>query len=135
MSRLGKNGRFGNQIFQYFFLKLVEIELGYEISAPTWFGNAIFNLDKTTPIKECANCFPIESFQNKKDFPELHLEKIKEIASLHNVHHIDISGYFQYHTRYLQKFRANFEDLFTINPDYLNRIEYSLEKIKKVLSP
>ena len=55
MSTLGENGRFGNQIFQYFFLKLVEIELGYEIRTNPWLGNLIFSLPNTENILESNN--------------------------------------------------------------------------------
>jgi hypothetical protein len=44
MSTLGTNGRFANQIFQYFFLKLVEKELNYEIRYPMWLGASVFNI-------------------------------------------------------------------------------------------
>jgi len=137
MSNLGVNGRFGNQIFQYFFLKLIEKELGYKTFSPPWFGNTIFNIAKNNVKEECSssNFFPFERIHSKNDSPELHLRKIKEITNFHKFNLIDISGYFQYHTKYFQKYREEFESIFTIDSKYVKNIEDCLKKIKKDSQP
>ncbi|MCQ6280443.1 alpha-1,2-fucosyltransferase [Bacillus sp. EB600] len=45
MSTLGKNGRFGNQILQYIFLKVYGKRYGIEIETPEWIGNDLFELN------------------------------------------------------------------------------------------
>jgi hypothetical protein len=135
MSNLGKNGRFGNQIFQHFFLKLAAMELGCEISTPQWIGNSIFNIPKTIPLEESTNFFPFERIATRNDSPDLHLEQIKKIISANNLNRIDISGYFQYHTKHLKKYQRKFKDLFDIDDSITRMTNEALKKIKKDSQP
>jgi hypothetical protein len=50
MSTLGSNGRFGNQLFQYAYIKLYALRHGLEPMLPHWLGNELFGLDD----KHCA---------------------------------------------------------------------------------
>ena len=36
-------GRFGNQLFKFFFLKIIQHEIDCEIRYPNWLGNLAFN--------------------------------------------------------------------------------------------
>ena len=135
MSNLGKNGRFGNQIFQHFFLKRIEIELGYEISTPQWFGNTIFNIAKTIPIEECTNFLPLEVKATNNESPDLHLEQIRKVISSNSVNRIDISGYFQYHTKYFQKYKEKFKSTFKIDDSITRRVNVALKKLKEDSQP
>ncbi len=135
MSNLGKNGRFGNQIFQHFFLKLIEMKLNHEISTPPWLGNVIFNIAETKPIEECPNFFPFERIVTRDNPPELHIELIKESTYSRGFNRIDISGYFQYHTKHLQKYREKFEDIFNIDDSITRRVSKALKKLKADSQP
>jgi hypothetical protein len=135
MSNLGKNGRFGNQIFQHFFLKLAAMELGCEISTPQWIGNSIFNIPKTIPLEESINFFPLERIATRYDSPDSHLEKIKKIIDANNFNRIDVSGYFQYHTKYLKKYQEKFKDIFDIDDSIIRKANESLKKLKEDSQP
>lgn len=135
MSNLGKNGRFGNQIFQHFFLKLIEMELQCEISTPQWIGNTIFNIAKTVPIEESTNFFLLERIATRNDSPDSHLEKIKKIIGANNFNRIDVSGYFQYHTKYLKKYQEKFRDIFDIDDSIIRKTNESLKKLKEDSQP
>jgi hypothetical protein len=45
MSTLGQNGRFGNQLLQYGFLRMYAAEHGLALEAPDWIGRDLFDLD------------------------------------------------------------------------------------------
>jgi hypothetical protein len=45
MSTLGTNGRFGNQLLQYGFLRLYAAEHGLAVETPDWIGRDLFDLD------------------------------------------------------------------------------------------
>ena len=45
MSTLGQNGRFGNQLLQYGFLRMYAAEHGLQAEAPDWIGRDLFDLD------------------------------------------------------------------------------------------
>lgn len=69
MTTLGKNGRFGNQFFQYTFLKVYEKIFDLQVETPKWIGNYLFNardplVNKSYPVvsdsmfnKWCNNNF------------------------------------------------------------------------------
>jgi len=135
MSNLGKNGRFGNQIFQHFFLKLAEMELGCEISTPPWIGNTIFNIIKTIPMEQSTNFLPLERVATRNDSPDLHLEQIKKIISTNNFNRIDVSGYFQYHTKYLKKYQEKFKAIFDIDDSITRKANEALRKLKEDSQP
>lgn len=49
MSRLGHYGRFGNQLFQYAFLKLYSLYTASALAVPAWEGEALFGLSDPRP--------------------------------------------------------------------------------------
>ena len=49
MSTLGRMGRFGNQIFQYGFLRLYGRIHGLQVEVPDWVGRWLFDLDDPYP--------------------------------------------------------------------------------------
>lgn len=55
-SRLGKYGRFGNQLFQYAFLRATAQRLGVKFYCPEWAGDSLFSLnDENERAKEAVN--------------------------------------------------------------------------------
>lgn len=44
MSSLGSNGRFGNQLFQYAFMKFYSLRHGLKMAVPDWSGRKLFGL-------------------------------------------------------------------------------------------
>jgi hypothetical protein len=127
MSTLGRNGRFGNQIFQYFFLRTVQDKLGYEIRNPIWLGDKLFNLESNKEL--ISSALPIDwgAVAQRTDTPELDLQRIDYLMSKHNTNSLDISGYFHYHTKNLRPYKNFFLSVFKINNSLISRIYERLD--------
>jgi hypothetical protein len=130
MSTLGENGRLGNQIFQYFFLKLVQAELGFEIRTNPWLGNMMFSLSSTQNILECKNFLQFGASFTESDSPQSHLDSIGEIVLPNHENLIDIVGFFQYHSKHLLKYQILFSQTFSINTCILEQVEKKLNTMK-----
>ena len=135
MSTLGTNGRFGNQIFQYFFLKLVEAKLGYDILTPPWLGNEFFNIPHTKKTLECLNYIQFKNIFSASDFPSLDLKRIEEFTKSVDLNAVDIVGYFQYHTQHLLEYQELFNQTFKIDPSLIERVEIALKPLKEEAQP
>lgn len=102
MSSLGSNGRFGNQLFQYAFLRLYAQQYGLCIEVPEWVGEFLFGLKDRTisamrpEVREEHNILGESAIVNRA-------------APFRNV---DFWGYFQYHTRYYRPWRSAFRSFF-----------------------
>ena len=100
MSTLGKNGRFGNQLFQYMFLKTYAIRFRCIVQTPVWIGQQLFG------VRDLPNLFPL---------PEV--KQVSETLALDPIPHtpivnVDFWGYFQYHTSYYAPFKDYIRSLF-----------------------
>ena len=111
------------------------MELDCEISTTQWIGNTIFNIAKTIPIEESTNFLRLERIATRNDSPDLHLEQIKKIIRTNNFNRIDISGYFQYHTKYLKKYQGKFEGTFSIDDSITRMANEALKKLKEDSQP
>lgn len=130
MSTLGRNGRFANQIFQYFFLKLVKDELGHEIRYPPWLGNQFFGIPQSLELVETEVKFGFERLTGRNDAPADDFLRLNKIISTCGANAIDITGYFQYHTRFLFKYKELFLKTFSINPTLIQQVKNAIQKIK-----
>jgi len=95
MTTLGQNGRFGNQIFQYGFLRLYADLHGLELELPDWLGRDLFGCDEPYPTVT---------------LPETHEKAVNLIDSLPpsstgRVADIDLWGFCQYPTARLAPWR------------------------------
>ena len=52
ISCLGRLGRFGNQLFQYSFIRIVADANGYRVLCPPWLGARVFGLSDGEPFAE-----------------------------------------------------------------------------------
>lgn len=102
MSTLGANGRFGNQLLQYGFLRMYGAVHGLTVEAPDWVGRDLFDLDDPLP----ASVMPVVSEETHDlcaslngDIPDVHADR-------------DLWGYCCYPTRRIAKHRALFRTLF-----------------------
>ena len=129
MSTLGRNGRFGNQIFQYFFLRLIEHELSFEIRFPQWLGNQLFCIPSSEEL--VGTTYPIDwgIAAQKTDTPELDLSRIKKLMDLNNTNSLDISGHFHHHTKHLKKYKKLFEETFTLDGHLVKQVQKRLHEI------
>ena len=67
MRKLGKKGRFANQLFQYAYLRQ---ESGGDYQCPRWMGQLVYNLDDKPPTRgtpELSYKFPLHSSYYNKD--------------------------------------------------------------------
>jgi hypothetical protein len=86
MTRLGRQGQFGNQLFQYAFMKLYALRHGVTATLPDWRGRGLFELDDP---KIARIALPGLSFPG-------HVNVESELWKDHEPPvGIDISGYFQ----------------------------------------
>lgn len=102
MSTLGQNGRFGNQLLQYGFLKMYAQEHGLALEAPDWIGRDLFDLDD--PMRGAP-------------LPAVRETEHDLVASLNRVvpevwRDADILGYCCHPTAGLRRYRALFRGLF-----------------------
>lgn len=126
MSTLGRNGRFGNQIFQYFFLRLVHYKLAYEVRNSRWIGEKLFGLEGS---KELLNStFPVDwqPVAQRNDTPETDLQRIEFLMNRNNTNCLDISGYFHYQTKNLIPYKELFLSIFRANEILVGRIRERL---------
>ena len=98
MSTLGKNGGFGNQIFQYAFLKIYAQENRLSVETPKWLGQELFGHKD----REINQDLPVVFENNNEIFPGN-----GEIWK-----NVDIQGYFLYHTSYYRTHKEYFCSLF-----------------------
>ena len=78
MRKLGKKGRFANQLFQYAYLRQ---ESGGDYQCPKWIGQLLFNLNDPSPTKgtpELSYKFPKDStYYNENLFKSLFKPKMQ----------------------------------------------------------
>ena len=101
MTSLGYNGRFGNQIFQYAYLRLYAASRDAKVETPDWMGRDIFGLDDPLPSKQLPHLF-----ENQFDFSSRPTHPSDHPAN------VDLWGYFQFPTSEYLPFRQAFCDLF-----------------------
>ena len=135
MSSLGKLGRFGNQMFQYAFLRICADNNGARVECPPWIGQTLFG-HKDRPI---SNRLPpaIERWDVDKNLFDIIPEFIPYIETLadakssrissdilnYDLVNVDLWGFFQLHTRLLRPYKQYFCSLFQPVDD----LKYPLE--------
>jgi hypothetical protein len=129
ISSLGNSsmGRFGNQLFQYLFLKIIQAEISCEIRHPPWLGNIIFNTPATelvTPVNIIINLEDIKETDNRL---QEQINILKKISKTH--HHVEINGFFQNHSMEFEKYKNIISCYFKINKSLDSQIEQSLANL------
>lgn len=125
-------GRFGNQIFSFFFLKMVEMELKCQIRYPYWIGIDLFNLQRSEEPELNAYTINYEMKLSREYGPSQefnHLQEIFASGQLESKNIITLEGAFQYHSSYFNTYRNLFKSTFGINELILNQISEALIKI------
>lgn len=123
MSTLGTNGRFGNQLFQYAYIKIYAKVNDLQVEVPDWIGRYIFGHDdakiskQLTLVKERAG-------ETKKP------SKYFEINTLQPLQNVDIWGYYQYHTKYYSPYKEYFRVLFKPVPDMEKPLKHIINQLR-----
>lgn len=121
MSSLGKNGRFGNQIFQYAFLKVYARRHHVKVEVPHWIGNYLFGHHDSPILKKLPVVKQI-SWQLHRD----HIPNAKTPFK-----NVDLSGYFQYHTKYYAPDKEYFRSLFKLVEPIQSKMDRAVQLLRK----
>ncbi len=143
MSSLGDLGRFGNQLLQYAFLKVCAKKSNARMECSSWIGQTLFGL-KDAPISRRLPLAVEESYfgPNLFDYiPEFipYLEKLsnqssfripgEEIIESAKVN-VDLWGFFQVHTQYLQPYKQEIRSWFEPVSDLKSALLDGLEVLR-----
>ncbi|MBD2730888.1 alpha-1,2-fucosyltransferase [Nostoc sp. FACHB-892] len=124
MSCLGQLGRFGNQLFQYAFLRICAEKSGSRVECPSWIGQTLFGhqdapiSQRLPPAIECLDVgeslFDIipEFIPYLENIADAKSYRVGSEALEHGITNVDIWGFFQFHTRLLAPYKEYFRSLF-----------------------
>jgi hypothetical protein len=142
MSSLGQLGRFGNQLFQYAFLRICAKNSGALVECPPWIGQTLFG-HNDPPISRRLEP-AIEIKDNEKILfdiiPEFipYLEKIAGAKSCRissdmlktGISGVDLWGFFQVSTHLLLPYQSYVRELFQPVDDLRFTLEQGLENLR-----
>jgi hypothetical protein len=125
MSSIGKLGRFGNQLFQYAFLRICAEKSGARVECPVWVGQTLFGHQDSPISKRLPPAIELKRDEEQGLFdvvPALipYIEKLADAKSLRigsdaldtGLANVDLWGFFQFHTRYFKPHQQYFRSLF-----------------------
>lgn len=120
MSTLGENGRFGNQIFQYAFLKTYAKRHGMRVEHSEWVGDTLFGrrdpvVSQPLPQLREYVTSPVNDFIARAPIP---------------YKNVDLWGFFQYHTSYYAPDKDYIRSLFKPTPEIQARLQPGLDKLR-----
>lgn len=104
MSQFGKYGRFGNQLFEYAFLKVYARQHDADLQLPPWVGNALFGANEP-PVDVVLP--PFSEAHTGQNWTHTQPPRGNELVNR------DFEGYAQYHTSYLSPHKEYVRDLFS----------------------
>lgn len=132
MSTLGGNGRFANQIFQYFFLKILELELGVEIRYPAWDGSYLFKIPPTPAGLRIEQSLFEDGYPDffAKSTLDLELEKVRFLIKKNPLNPIDLIGFYQFHTIFYKKYKNLFRNVFSFNGSVKGMVDPLINQFK-----
>jgi FkbM family methyltransferase len=116
-SNLDQIQDFGEQLFQYAFLKLYAQQHHLTVETPSWVGQELFG-HADPPISEVL---PIR-------LEESHKPTISNLEEL--ISNVDFQGDFKYHTRYYAPYKAEFCALFKPNSEIEASLETAFNKLR-----
>lgn len=116
MTRLGKMGRFANQLFQYMFLRIYAHRYGATVEVPSWVGKDLFGLHDPKPSVALPRYVEHTDKQEQAHPPE------GSVALGH-----DFEGYGQYHTSWYAPYRTMIRQLFEPVEPVVERLQPAVE--------
>lgn len=119
MRTLGRRGRFGNQIFQYAFLKIYAKIFNLEVATPSWVGQKLFGANDP---KIHAN-LPVVRESKHPNLKNIFTEPKPRFINC------DFAGYFQFHTKYYAPYKDYFLSLFVPIPEVEEEMKKGLKKL------
>jgi hypothetical protein len=124
MSSIGKLGRFGNQLFQYAFLRICAEKSGARVECPPWIGQTLFGHNDAVISKRLPPAIERKDIGESlfDIIPEFipYIEKLANAKSArvgsealeHGLVNVDLWGFFQFKTRFLEPHKQYFRSLF-----------------------
>jgi len=124
MSSIGNLGRFGNQLFQYAFLRICAEKSGAQVECPPWIGQNLFGHNDAPISKRLPPAIERRDVGGNlfDDVPEFipYLEKLADAKSsrvgadaiAYGLVNVDLWGFFQVPTRFLKPHQEYFRSLF-----------------------
>ena len=142
MSSIGQLGRFGNQLFQYAFLRICAYKIGASVECPPWIGQILFGHDDAPISRRLAPA--IERKDEEKNLFDLipefipYLEKISGLKSFRigsevldqGITNVDLWGFFQIETSLLAPYQDYVRSLFQPVNDLKISLEQGLEILR-----
>jgi len=119
MRSLGRNGRFGNQLLQYAFLRLYAQEHKLVAECPDWIGRDIYDLDDPLP----STRLPTLTETTTDFFGSLHRRTGQVFAGT------DVKGFFCGNTSSWGNLRSRFHELFTPAPKIQEQLQHALARL------
>jgi hypothetical protein len=142
MSSIGKLGRFGNQLFQYAFLRICAEKSSARVECPPWIGQTLFGHDDASVSKRLPPAIERQDLEKTLFdlIPEFipYLEKLADAKSSRigaevletGIANVDIWGFFQFHTRYFKPHKQYFRSLFKPVSDLKSALEDGLNILR-----
>ena len=142
MSSIGKLGRFGNQLFQYAFLRIGAEKSGARVECPPWIGQTLFGHNDALISKQLPPA--VERWEVEKNMFDLvpefipYIEKLSGLPSTRvgleflekEIVNVDLWGYFQVHTQFLRPYQKYFRSLFQPVNDLKSTLEDGLNILR-----
>ncbi len=119
LSTLGKRGRFGNQVFQYAFLKIYAKINDLKVETPEWIGRYLFGHNDQLISRQLPVLIE-ETLESPVDL----------ISSNTSFRNIDFVGFFHYHTKYYAQHKDYFCSLFKPVPELEARMLKALDNLR-----
>jgi hypothetical protein len=120
MTSLGSNGRFGNQLLQYAFLRLYAARHGLIAETPDWFGRYVYGCDD--PL--------IQSPLRVVDETSIDLPAVLRGDIVPPLRNVDLRGYFCGNTQAWGRVSAQFRALFQPVPTIGRPLESALHSLR-----
>ena len=142
MSSIGQLGRFGNQLFQYAFLRLCAEKSGARVECPAWVGQTLFGHQDSTVSRRLPPA--IERKDEQESLFDVisefipYVEKLADAKSSRvgiealntGLVNVDLWGFFQFHTRYFKPHQQYFRSLYQPVDDLKLALEDGLNTLR-----
>ena len=119
-------GRFGNQLFKYYFLRRVARDTGCELRLPGWLGDLAFVLPPQAPPGVADEILVLQAPEPDLEDPEADLAAVKSRLAAADC--VELHGFFQYHTAFHRPDREFLRSLFQRNPLLDEQLRSRLEE-------
>ena len=128
MQNLGRMGRWGNQVFQYMFVRTYAKRYGLEYGVSPWFGQLLYGHNDPR-IKHQLPSFEERRAETK--YPERHLAQAFPPRG-DEVQGHDFVGYAQFHTSYYRPDVDYIRNLFMPREEVLQKSLHGLLKLRSL---